>query len=71
MATVTSAVHMPRALTVFCSNGFAVEPWPIKDTPTESGEVARQVQHELLGLLAYRLLGRTRVLVESSNGRCA
>ena len=29
------------------------------------------VEHELLGLFAYRLLGRTRVFVESSSGRCA
>ncbi len=68
---VTSAVHMPRALTVFCSTGFEIEPWPVHDTPTESGEAAQQVQHELLGLLAYRLLGRTRDLVRSPSQRCA
>ncbi len=33
---VTSAVHMPRALTVVCSNGFGVEPWPIDDVLPEN-----------------------------------
>ena len=68
---VTSAVHMPRAMTAFCSVGFQVEPWPVHDTPTESRDAAQQVQHEILGLIAYRLLGRTRFLVWSPIQRCA
>lgn len=62
---VTSAVHMPRALTAFSAAGFQVEPWPVQDTPRNNLLAARQVQHELLGLLAYRLLGRTKVLISS------
>ena len=68
---VTSAVHMPRALSAFCAAGFQVEPWPVQDTPRNKSQAARQVQHELLGLLAYRLLGRTNVLVTSPRRKCA
>jgi hypothetical protein len=38
----------------FSAQGFAVEPWPIYDSPG-----AHAVLHEILGLLVYRVLGRT------------
>lgn len=56
---VTSAAHMPRAIGVFRGVGFDVEPWPVHDLPKEDDRVASVVQHEALGLLWYRLLGRT------------
>ncbi len=68
---VTSAVHMPRAIASFCAAGFPAEPWPVQDTPTDRQEAARQVQHEILGLIGYRLLGRTRAIFVRPGERCA
>ena len=57
---ITSAVHMPRALGVFRAAGIPVAPWPVFDaSPSVEGQTLR-VTHELFGLIAYRLLGRTR-----------
>jgi uncharacterized SAM-binding protein YcdF (DUF218 family) len=55
---VTSAVHMPRAMGVFSALDFHVEPWPVFDG--DGPGVATAVQHEILGLIAYRALGRTK-----------
>lgn len=59
---VTSAVHMPRAVGVFNAVGFPVTPWPVNDTPQARTAMSDLVWHEVLGLVAYRALGRTRVL---------
>jgi uncharacterized SAM-binding protein YcdF (DUF218 family) len=71
---VTSAWHMPRAMGAFRKAGFPVEPWPVdyrtagwadalRPFPFESpAEGLRQLDltvHEWLGLLAYRLSGRS------------
>jgi uncharacterized SAM-binding protein YcdF (DUF218 family) len=71
---VTSAWHMPRAMGAFRKAGFTVEPWPVdyrtagwpdalRLLPFESPAVGlRQLDlavHEWLGLLAYRLSGRS------------
>ncbi len=56
---VTSALHMPRAIGVFRGVGFAVEPWPVFDAHVNIRYVAPVVQHELIGLVTYRVLGRT------------
>jgi uncharacterized SAM-binding protein YcdF (DUF218 family) len=71
---VTSAWHMPRAMGAFRKAGFPVEPWPVdyrtagwrdalQPFPFESPAVGlRQLDlavHEWLGLLAYRLSGRS------------
>ncbi len=72
---VTSAMHMPRAVGVFRKAGFAVEAYPV-DWRTLPGAnllyVPRDllsgvraldaVSHELVGLLAYWLTGRSSEL---------
>jgi uncharacterized SAM-binding protein YcdF (DUF218 family) len=56
---VTSASHMPRAVGSFRSTGFAVEPWPVRDLPHSNRRRFDVLRHEWLGLLAYRLMGRS------------
>jgi uncharacterized SAM-binding protein YcdF (DUF218 family) len=53
---VTSALHMPRALSAFRQAGFPVEPWPVYDGATFKAPW-RSVLHEWIGLAAYRLSG--------------
>jgi uncharacterized SAM-binding protein YcdF (DUF218 family) len=73
---VTSAYHMPRSVGVFRRAGFEVEPCPVdwrmggrEDlfTFTNSGEQGLMqteiAVREWIGLLAYRLLGRTDELL--------
>jgi uncharacterized SAM-binding protein YcdF (DUF218 family) len=58
---VTSASHMPRAIGTFRQNSFPVEPWPVYDQG--EGRPAYQIAgHEWLGLITYRLLGRSSAL---------
>jgi uncharacterized SAM-binding protein YcdF (DUF218 family) len=58
---VTSAQHMPRAMGAFRQNSFPVEPWPVYDQG--EGHPAYEIaEHEWLGLIAYRLLGRSSEL---------
>ncbi len=72
---VTSAMHMPRAVGVFRKVGWPVVPYPVDyqllgpsdltldlwPSPNVLEELARfdDAAHEWLGLIAYRLLGRT------------
>jgi len=56
---VTSALHMPRAMGVFSALGFSVEPWPVFDAANDALEFWPALWHELLGLLAFRVLGHT------------
>jgi len=63
---VTSAVHMPRAMGAFASAGFSVEPWPIYDLNGSGPSVASAVEHEVLGLLAYFVLGRSNAVLPRS-----
>jgi uncharacterized SAM-binding protein YcdF (DUF218 family) len=68
---ITSAYHMPRAIGCFRKVGFSVEAYPVDwqsrgwadaiSLGTLSGGLIRtdQVAHEWLGLLVYRLTGRT------------
>lgn len=68
---VTSALHMPRALATFRRAGLSVEPWPVdfRSLPVLSwraifdlpGNLALTdaAMREWIGLLAYRLAGRT------------
>jgi uncharacterized SAM-binding protein YcdF (DUF218 family) len=58
---VTSASHMPRAMGAFRQNSFLVEPWPVYDR-WESKPLYVVAEHEWLGLITYRLLGRTSEL---------
>ena len=58
---VTSASHMPRAMGSFRQNSFPVEPWPVYDQG--EGHPAYEIaEHEWLGLIAYRVLGRSSAL---------
>jgi uncharacterized SAM-binding protein YcdF (DUF218 family) len=69
---VTTASHMPRSIGVFRKAGFPVEPWPVDyrtagpgdawllfRTPAEGLRRLEYAMHEWLGLLAYRLTGRS------------
>jgi uncharacterized SAM-binding protein YcdF (DUF218 family) len=69
---VTSANHMPRAMAVFRKVGFAVEPWPVDyrtadgrdarilfKTPSEGLRRLELAFHEWIGLIAYRMTGRS------------
>ena len=56
---VTSALHMPRSIGAFRAVGFAVEPWPVHDTPQHKVSVAPLAEHEVVGLLFYWLRGRS------------
>jgi uncharacterized SAM-binding protein YcdF (DUF218 family) len=60
---VTSALHMPRSIGAFRGVGFAVEPWPVRDVAIKASMPSSAAQHELLGLVYYRLLGRTNTLL--------
>ncbi|MGD5699712.1 YdcF family protein, partial [Xanthomonas citri pv. citri] len=73
---VTSAFHMPRAMGIFRKAGFDVEPYPVdwrmggRDelfTFTHAGndglEKTEIAVREWIGLLAYRLMGRTGELL--------
>lgn len=73
---VTSAFHMPRAIGLFRKAGFAVEPYPVDwrvgrsavdilSLAQYAGDGLRRTDagvREWLGLLAYRLAGRTNEL---------
>lgn len=72
---VTSAFHMPRAVGVFRKVGFAVEPYPVDwrlmgrgdlihfSSSSEDGlSHTNLAVREWMGLLAYRLTGRTDAL---------
>jgi hypothetical protein len=59
---VTSAVHMPRAVASFRKAGFEVVAWPVYDAVSQASMVSSAL-HEWLGLVAYRVLGRTEELL--------
>ncbi len=69
---VTSAFHMPRAVGTFRAAGFPIEPYPVDYRTRGPGDAVRPfgifndglavtdiAVHEWLGLLVYRLTGRT------------
>jgi uncharacterized SAM-binding protein YcdF (DUF218 family) len=73
---VTSALHMPRAMGCFRAVGIAVEPWPVDFRTSPQIELSRSligfpeglrefdgVMKEYVGLLFYRLTGRTDALL--------
>jgi uncharacterized SAM-binding protein YcdF (DUF218 family) len=72
---VTSASHMPRAVACFRASAFAVVPYPVDYRVREVGglglpraSLARGLEaldlaaHEWIGLVGYRLAGRTNEL---------
>jgi uncharacterized SAM-binding protein YcdF (DUF218 family) len=80
---VTSAAHLPRAVGAFRHAGFQVIPyptdyrtkgrlsdfWTFHTEPLEGLGDVDTALHEWLGLLAYRLTGRSDVLLPSANPR--
>jgi uncharacterized SAM-binding protein YcdF (DUF218 family) len=80
---VTSAAHMPRAMGAFRAAGWTVlaDPVGYKTAPTLAAELAPSLPqrlsridaaaHEWVGLLAYRLLGRTDRLLPGPAGTAA
>lgn len=77
---VTSAQHMPRAMGCFRQVGFPVEAYPVDWhstprwrwlQPTEFGRTLATVDdavHEWVGLIVYRLTGRTSELLPGPRG---
>jgi len=77
---VTSAFHMPRAVGAFRQTGFAIVPWPV-DYKTSGREVPGLSEdnvldslrntsvaiREWIGLLAYRVTGRSESLLPSAD----
>lgn len=72
---ITTAWHMPRAVGAFCTAGFPVTAWPV-DHWTHRDNLLRMewdfagnlselnvAVHEWLGLLVYRLTGKTNSLL--------
>ena len=72
---VTSAWHMPRAIGAFRQAGFAVEPWPVDyrtagmwdavrpfDAPADGLKRLDTAMREWIGLVSYRLTGRSDTL---------
>lgn len=70
---ITSAFHMPRAIGLFRAAGLAVEPWPTDyrtsgaatlkldfTQPSANAQLTTTAIREWIGLVAYRLAGRTR-----------
>ena len=55
---VTSALHMPRSIGSFRKTGFEVEPWPVYE-PSSREDRLNFALREWLGLIVYRILGRT------------
>ena len=74
---VTSALHMPRAMGVFRRQGFAIAPWPVAyhtsgrmselfeftDAVSDGLRLTDLAFHEWLGLVFYRLAGKTDALL--------
>lgn len=69
---VTSAFHMPRSMGLFRQAGFEVTPWPVdyrtsgvegfgffRDNPVDTLQTTTVAVKEWIGLIAYRLAGRT------------
>jgi uncharacterized SAM-binding protein YcdF (DUF218 family) len=70
---VTSAFHMPRSVAVFCAAGWeGIVPWPVDFRATGSRLIGWDLAESLarlntgvrewIGLLAYRVTGRTETL---------
>ena len=77
---VTSAWHMPRAIGTFRQAAFEVIPWPVDYRMTGPDELLQPfgalteglrrtdlATREWIGLIAYRLLGRSNALVPAPN----
>jgi len=59
---VTSAFHMARAIGAFRKAGFAVEAYPVEYLSVDRKTAARIALKEIIGLIYYRLTGRSDCL---------
>ena len=66
---VTSASHMPRAIGCFRKANVAIEAWPVEDVSYGWRDRLSTAMHEWLGMLAYRLRGRTDALFPAPQER--
>lgn len=79
---VTSAFHMPRSIGVFCKEGWRVQPYPV-DHYSQKGNLLRinfsfgenlsilgTAVREWVGLVAYRISGRTDRLLPGAENSC-
>ena len=66
---VTSAPHMPRAIGCFRKANVAIEAWPVADVSYGWRDRLTTAMHEWLGMLAYRLRGRTDALFPAPQER--
>jgi uncharacterized SAM-binding protein YcdF (DUF218 family) len=77
---VTSAYHMPRSVGLFRKAGFAVEPYPVDWRIGGSADLLKfsafavdglqhtdLAVHEWIGLLAYRMTGKTSQLLPGTD----
>ena len=80
---ITSAFHMPRSIGVFCQQQWAVQPYPVDHYSQKAnllrvdfsfGEnlsVLGVAIREWVGLVAYRISGRTDRLLPGIDNNCA
>ena len=79
---ITSAFHMPRAIGAFCREQWPVyaypvdhrskpdDLWRLKFTPLQNLQQLELAVREWLGLLAYRLSGRSDRLLAGNTNQC-
>lgn len=80
---ITSAFHMPRAVAIFCQQDWPVHPYPV-DHYSEKGNlwrvefafsdnlsVLRRAVREWVGLVAYRVTGRTDRFLAGDDNNCS
>lgn len=80
---ITSAFHMPRSIGVFCREQWIVQPYPV-DHHSQKGNLLRlnfnlsdnlsmlrTAIKEWVGLVAYRISGRTDRLLPGIDNNCA
>ena len=80
---ITSAFHMPRSIGVFCREQWIVQPYPV-DHNSQKGNLLRlnfnlsdnlsmlrTAIKEWVGLVAYRISGRTDRLLPGIDNNCA
>jgi uncharacterized SAM-binding protein YcdF (DUF218 family) len=80
---ITSAFHMPRSIGVFCQQQWVVQPYPV-DHYSQKGNLLRVdfsfgenlsvlslAIREWVGLVAYRISGRTDRLLPGIDNNCA
>ena len=80
---VTSAFHMPRAVGVFCQANWPVIPYPVDHRSNRNNllrlsldfsknlSLLEEAAHEWVGLIAYRITGRTDRFMAGDHNQCS